>query len=198
MNENDELEDWRRIWVSQPAVPIDLVRRVERETIYLRLGRIAEVLVTVFIGGGLTVLAFKQPSLGFILLACGTWLFIAYAWRESLASTRGIWTAGAATITSYLDLSIERCRRYIAAVWTMSVLLVLELIFGLIVGSKIVADEGRWSLSSFLTSLSISIAIVLVLLWAGQAYKRRKLQPQLDYLLSLRRQLSDAASDTRR
>lgn len=194
MKESDELDGWRRLWLSQPAAPVDLIRKVERDTMYMRLGRVAEVLVTVFIGGGLTVLAFLKQDLEFILLSAGTWLFILYAWRASLASSKGMWSAGAATVSAYIDLSIARCRRSIADIWTMSVLLLLEVVFGLIVGNSIVADEGRWSLSGFMISLSISISITVALLWAGQAFKRRRLNPELDYLLRLRHLLSDATS----
>jgi hypothetical protein len=83
------------------------------------------------------------------LLAGGTWLFLLWAWWASLASTKNVWTAGAATVTSYLDLSIERCRRNIAGIGTINRLVLFETLFGLVIGNKIVADIGRWKASSF-------------------------------------------------
>jgi hypothetical protein len=194
MKNNDELEGWRRLWLSQPAAPVHLIRKVERDTMYMRLGRIAEILVTVFIGGGLTVLAFLKQNLEFILLATGTWLFILYAWRASLASSKGMWSAGAATVNAYIDLSIARCRQRIADIWTMSMLLLLQVLFGLIVGNSIVVGEGRWKLSTFIITLSISIAYTVALLGAGQAIKRWRLEPELDRLLHLRHALSDTTA----
>jgi hypothetical protein len=159
---------------------------------YMRLGRIADILVTILLGGGLTAWAIRNWNLDIALLAGGTWLFLLWAWWATLASTRNVWTAGAATVTSYLDLSIERCRRNIAGIRTIDLLFLLETPFGLVIGNKIVADIGRWKVSSFLISLSVSISIAIGLLRITQVIKRRKLQPQLDYLLRLRRQLSDA------
>ena len=41
---DDELEKWRQEWRGQPAVPIDLIRKVERETAYSTLGYLALIL----------------------------------------------------------------------------------------------------------------------------------------------------------
>ena len=57
MTDDNELESWRRLWLSQPGAPIELVRRVERRTVYMRLERIAEIFMAIFIGGGLLSVA---------------------------------------------------------------------------------------------------------------------------------------------
>src|SRR5262245_33568766 len=134
----------------------------------MRLGRIAEVLITVFIGGGLLLWAVRNPKLDIVLFVSGVLLITVIAWWASLATTRGIWAAGAPTVASYLDLSIERCRRNIRAFRWMGVLLLFGALFGLIMGNRIVADIGRWKWPSFLTSLSISVAIVASCFWAGR------------------------------
>jgi len=190
MKNHDELENWRWLWLSQPAATIHLIRKVERQTVYMQLGRIAEILVTVFVGGGLSVWAIVKWNLDIALVAFGAWAFLLFAWRASVGSTRDVWSAGEATVTSYLDLAIERCRRSVAGMRAINALVLGETVFGLLIGNKIVADLGRWKPSSFLISLSISTVVAVALVLMTQAIKRRKLQPELEYLLRLRRQLS--------
>ena len=36
---DEELNMWRKEWHTQPAVPIELIRKVERQTVYMRLGK---------------------------------------------------------------------------------------------------------------------------------------------------------------
>src|SRR5688500_7549681 len=93
MNFDSELQEWRRYWHAQPSVPLDLFRKVEEGTTSTRHYRIAEILVTVFMGGGTLAWAVFHPSTNWILLASGTWFAILLAWIYSLRSTRGIWAA---------------------------------------------------------------------------------------------------------
>src|SRR5262249_561792 len=53
---DDELEIWRRQWHSQPDVPIDLIRKVERQTVYMKLQRLA-LIAPVLVGVGTIVAA---------------------------------------------------------------------------------------------------------------------------------------------
>ena len=92
MMADDELAVWRRQWTSQPAVPVDLIRKVERQTAYMRMLRVAEVLVTVFAGGAVIAAAIVHPfvaAIYWVVLALGTWTFIAVGWVVSLRSTQG-------------------------------------------------------------------------------------------------------------
>ena len=53
MQEPDlELEGWQRQWQAQEAVPTDLARAVEAGTRSIRRGIIAEIVVTIVMGGG--------------------------------------------------------------------------------------------------------------------------------------------------
>lgn len=189
MSANDELELWRRQWHSQAAVPIDLIRKVERETVAMRKDRIVSILVTIIIGGGMTVWALLTPSLQIILLACGTWLFIVIVWAFSLANTRGIWSPAARTTASYIDLCIRRCHRKLDALRFSGIIGFLFILFVVIIKPP----SDLWDLL-FLLSFMIVFSIVMALI-----FRRQKTQDELTYLLNLQRQLEDrvAPGDTR-
>src|SRR5262249_56053688 len=105
---DDELEGWRRQWHAQPAVPIDLIRRVERQTMYMQLDWIAQILPGL-IGVATVVAAIVMRSWTWVLLACGTWLFNIVGWWFMIRNTEGIWTPFAPTTPPYIQLSFNRC-----------------------------------------------------------------------------------------
>jgi hypothetical protein len=76
---DDELEVWRRQWHSQPAVPMDLIRKVERETVYMRLDWVSQIMPAL-IGVGAIIGAVVTHNISWVLLAAGTWMFIFIAW----------------------------------------------------------------------------------------------------------------------
>ena len=110
---NDELEMWRRQWQSQPAVPLDLIRKVERQTAYMRLSWIPQM-APALIGVFAVIGAVVSRHLGWIVLAAGIWTFLAVAWLFKLRNTRGVWAPATETTAAYIELSIERCRRKLA------------------------------------------------------------------------------------
>src|SRR5579871_684863 len=104
---DDELEVWRRQWQGQPAVPIDLIRKVERETVYLRLGLYA-IYIPYAIGIVTAIGAILNPTLLSIVFAFGLWLFIIIARIFGGQNMKGVWTPAAETTAAYVDLSILR------------------------------------------------------------------------------------------
>ncbi len=51
MNVDNELEVWRRQWQSDTTVPLDLRRKVERQSRFMKIILFADILVTITIGG---------------------------------------------------------------------------------------------------------------------------------------------------
>src|SRR5262245_33158487 len=107
---DDELEVWRKQWQSQRTVTIDLIRRVERETIYMRLGRWA-YLAPVAVAVATTVAAILDGRIDAIVFAAGMWAFVGIGSWFVVRNQKGIWAPAAETTAAYLDLSIERCHR---------------------------------------------------------------------------------------
>ena len=117
MNVNTELDAWRQQWQSGVTVPLDLRRKVERQSRLMKMNLIAEILVTISIGGAVTGWAARSPDAGVILLAVGTWVYITIAWTFGLIVNRSSWSPSEQNTAAFIDLSVRRCRGSLAAVW---------------------------------------------------------------------------------
>jgi hypothetical protein len=195
MKSDIELESWRRQWQSQPQVPVDLVRRVERQTVYMRQYRLLEILVTVVMGGGTIVAAaiIRNPNVA--LLAVGTAIGIALAWRFALKHTRGLWAPSAATTAAYLDLSIRRCHWKVADARYDSIQAVLLTVFVCIVDYRILVDFGKWSSAKDALGLWVLCGILCVLLVSAFESRRKKAKAELEYFAKLQAELGEGPSD---
>src|SRR5262245_58813252 len=104
---DDELEMWRQQWQGRPEVVIDLIRRVERETAQMRIGRLAwwapAAVATVT-----SVLVAMKPTISGVLFTAGLWLFMGIGGWFVRKNQKGVWTPAAETTAAYLELSIER------------------------------------------------------------------------------------------
>jgi hypothetical protein len=188
---DDEMDLWRRQWQSQPTIPIDLIRRVERQTVYMRLNWISQI-VPGLIGVGTIIAAVVEQTLPWVLLAVGTWLFIIIAWRFTAENLRGVWAPAAETTAAYLELSIERCRRQLASFRFSSALTVLLTTFILIVDYQILASAGALTTTDSIlifSGMCLLAATGVVIILVVQRVKYRRTEAELNYLLDLQRLL---------
>jgi hypothetical protein len=189
MNIDAELDTWREQWQSENTVPLDLRRRVERESRFMKLLLIADIMVTVLIGGGATAWAVRSPQPDVILLAVATWVFVAAAWTASLTINRGVWSPSALNTAAFLDLSIARCRGRLAAIRFGAGLFVCQLVFclGWIYQH---APEQHTPVAAWLLFSSIPIDFVWVFTVAFFGFLfwyRRKKRVELTRLLDMAR-----------
>jgi hypothetical protein len=192
MKTDDELERWRQQWQAQPQVPIDLIRKVERQTAGMKVYRFLEVLVTVVMGGGSVGAALIMRDTNVTIFAIGTVLAIALAWRFALKHTRGLWEPSAPTTASYIDLSIRRCHWKIADTRYDAVQGVVLTAFVCIMDYRFLVASGQWSTLSdawWFWILSVVIALVLVAVFES---KRKKARNELSYLTNLQEELKSA------
>jgi hypothetical protein len=188
MNVDTELDVWRRQWQSGNTVPLDLRRKVERQSRFMKLNLIGEILVTIVIGGAVTEWAARAPGAGLSLLAVGTWVYIAVAWTFGLIVNRGNWSPSAQNSAAFIDLSVRRCRGRLAAVRFAAGMFLFQLAF-ILTWVYHYSPARQTSLLTWLFFGSIPIDIVWVctaaffgfLVW----YRRRK-RAELTYLLGLR------------
>lgn len=188
---DDELEVWRRQWHTQPQVPIDLIRKVERQTVYARLGLLAHV-VPLSIAIIATVGAFTNPNRISILIASGFWLFIVVSWLFFIRNSKGTWGLAAQTTAAYVELSIARCRSYLHSFRFMLVFSILVTVFVLVAVYEGLSSAGRLQTResyeavafNFLWTIGVMSFVVFVL-----DRKRRKTKIELDYLLDLQHKL---------
>ena len=193
-NMDTELDTWRREWQSeQSAVPdlavnlsVNLSVKVRRHSRFMRAMFAADILVTVLIGGGTTAWAIRSSEPDVIALAAATWLFLAIAWMFATVNRRGCWAPAALNASAFLDISIRRCRRGIAAAKFGMMLYGGELLFCL---TWIYRRKAAVSPPAFLTSAPVAAVwictavFVLIVLW----YQRRK-RAELAYFLELQAQ----------
>ncbi len=189
MTVDDELESWRSDWKTADAVPLNLRKSVERQTRAMRLGILADVMVTVAMGGGTTwwAVGSRQPDVA--LLAAATWVFIVVAWAFGLAVNAGRWEPSALDTKAFLDLSISRCRARLATVKFSAALAVSEMVFGLVWVYRHSPEQPpvlRWLFFSsipidFVWAFAAAFFVLLV------RYRRKK-KSELDYLLQVRQE----------
>jgi hypothetical protein len=116
MNVDTELEIWRRHWQSDSTVPLDLRKKVERQSRYMRILLAADILVTITMGGATAGWAIRTPQPNIILLSVWTWFLIAVAWAFALRVNRGNWSPSAEDAAVFVDLSVRRCRAKLAGI----------------------------------------------------------------------------------
>jgi len=195
VNIDSELEVWREQWQSDTVVPPELQRdlryKVERQSRLMKISLIADIAVTVTIGGGIAAWAVRSPQPEIVLLAVATWIFIVIAWTFALAVARGKWGPSAQNTAAFIDLSIRRCRSARAGVWFLACMYVGQTAFVL---SWVYRNSPapRQPLLTWLLFSSIPIDLVWLctlaffgfLIWA-----RRKKRAELARLYELRKKL---------
>ena len=187
MQEPDlELEGWQRQWQAQEVVPTDLVKAVEAGTRSIRRGIIAEILVTIVMGGvglGWAIVS-RRPDV--LVLAIAVWTLIGIAWIISTLLRRGTWEPVTATTTAFVDVSILRCERSLQAIWAQVVLYVVILVFDLVWLYNYLRES---SVLEFLMRPPVVIVLTIVTpaLAAAAIWYRRRLRRELKNLIALRR-----------
>jgi hypothetical protein len=197
MNMDAELDVWRGQWQSGTTIPLDLRRRVERRSRLMKVGLIADILVTIVMGGGSTVWALYSPEPDTILLSAVIWLFLAAAWTIVLTFSRGAWFPSALDAAAFVDLTVRRCRGALAAIRFAAGLYLCEIAFclGWIYNHS---PEHRKRLLTwlFFSSLRIDIVWLATLAFFGfLIWYRRNQRAELAHLVTLRAQISPSADE---
>lgn len=192
MNADAELIAWRRQWQSRAEPPrvADLKARVMRETRHLKFWLAIPVLVTLGIGGGVLYRARESNDQGSLDTAIQTWIFIAVVWTISLWLARGTWRPDANTTAAFVDLGIRRCRSYLMAVPIAAILYLAQLSWLLVQAIHVRGVPAAVILTSSAMILTgwFGGPVLTAFLWWFYRRKRK----ELEYLLDVKRQLSEA------
>lgn len=194
---DDELEVWRRQWRGQPEVPIDLIRKIERQTLYARIGLLLNIL-PLSIAIVVSVGAFMNPNPLSILIACGFWFFNFMGWLFGVRNSKGTWAPAAETTAAYVELSIARCRSYLASFRFMVVFSTLLTVFVLVAVYEALSSRGRLQTSASYEAVALSflwtMGVMSLVLFLYDR-KRRKTKIELAYLLDLQHKLENGHSN---
>jgi hypothetical protein len=191
-----QMNAWRLQWQAQEAVPVDLRKKVERQSRHMRAMLIGDIVVTVVIGGGSISWAVMSPRMPVLILAVVVWLFLGAAWSFALANRKGAWHPGAQTTAAFLDLSIRRCRGKLRTSAFGVILYLCEALFGLAWVYRELAQQAPLPLVTFLISMRVSIVWVCTAVFLGVVvWYRRKTRAELAYMLNVRRQLGEGEPD---
>jgi hypothetical protein len=190
MEPDIELDTWRRDWQVGSIAPANLTQRVERETQIMWRFVVAKIAVTVVFGGGSiawAALSHRRDALG---LAIAIWGFIAIAGTISWLLRRGAWGPVMATTTTFLELSILRCRRSREAIVAQCVLYLIILSFDLAWIYFQRAQESPLDVATFLRTGSVVWTWMITAALAVMAVRQRqRLGRELKYLTRLQEQL---------
>jgi len=187
-----ELQNWQEQWQSEPSIPMNLRKSVERQSKLMRIGLIGDVAVTLVIGGGSIAWAMRAGNGEFVPVAIAAWMFLAAAWIFVLMANRGLWSPSAMESSAFIDLSIRRSRRTLATLWFAVALFFAEVAFGL-GWAYIHSVDRRVSMRAWLlfSSLRVDVVwLVTALFLGGVVWYRRRKQYELVRLLELRKQMS--------
>lgn len=190
---NGEFSKWQDLWQSHQAVPISLIRRVERQTLRMKALRIAEIAVTILVGGGLIGATIAHPLMErpyWVALTLMTWLFTVALWVVSLRSSRNAWRVAEPSISAYIDLQVRRYQQQISGIRSGTIVTLLFstclliIVFGALTHSLRAHNVSLplWSIIYFWAVGFVVNGAVLL----GQMAKKRKLQSELNNLLDVR------------
>jgi len=192
MNTDVELEIWREQWQRDTAVPVNLRRSVERQSRLMKIGLLADTVVTIVMGGGTTAWALRSTDPDVALVAVATWVFLAAAWVFVLTVNRGLWAPSALDTAAFMDLSVRRCQSALTTIWFAGALFLCEVAFGLGWGYKH-SVQGHARLGNWLwfSSLRIdTVWICTVAFFGAMVWYRGKKRAELTSLLKLRREMT--------
>jgi len=190
---NAEFLKWQQLWQSHRVVPAELIRKVERRTVRMQAVRVAEIVVTIVMGGGLIAATIVHPFMRqsyWVVLTLITWVFILAAWIVSLRISRNAWHAEEPSISAYVDLQVRRYQQQISGIrsGTIASLLfstsVLAVAFGVLKAENV--NLPLWSSVYFWTVGIVVNGVVLL----GQVAKKKKLQSELNNMLDVQRSIS--------
>jgi len=196
MTLDEEFTAWRDEWRKDPAMPIQLVQRIERHTARMQTLRAAEIIVTILVGGAVVAAAVMHPMLDqtyWVTFAAGIWLFLAIAWIVSIRSTRDSWRVAEQTTAGYVSLQVRRIERQLERS-------VLSAIFGALLSAFVLtfvyqavahslANRGVRMGGEDAASFWIVGGVVnLVVIVAGIG-QRRRMRAELARLRELQRQM---------
>jgi hypothetical protein len=193
MTTDVQLDIWRGQWQSEAAAaPPNLQKYVEQTSRRMRMGVIADIVVTGTIGGGMTAWAAYSRRPETAQLAVATWIFIVAAWAFVFATTRGTWSSSALNTAGYVDLSIRRCRGALMSIWCAAALYATEVAFLLHWIYKYSAEKQPALAWLLFGSVRIDIVWLCTAVSAGfMIWYRRKKKAELAHLLSLNDEISD-------
>jgi hypothetical protein len=196
MNVDTELEVWRRQWQSDTAIPVDLRRKVERQSRFMRIALIPPIVVTITIGGWTAGWAIRTPQTDIILLAVWTWILITAAWIFGLRIDHGNWSPSAENAAAFVDVSLRRCRARLSTIRFAAGFFVVQVVFvlGWVYNNSPVKGTPllKWL---FFSSIPIDVVWLSTVAFFGFLiwYRRRKLN-ELAYFVSLREDMPAARS----
>jgi hypothetical protein len=190
---NAEFSKWQQLWQSHCVVPVELIRKVERGTVRMQALRVAEIVVTIVMGGGLIVAAIVHPLMRqtyWVALTLITGVFIVALWIVSLRRSRNVWNAEEPSISAYVDLQVRRYQQQITGIRSGTIVSLLFSTSVLAVVFAVLNAENvhlpLWSIVYFWTVGIVVNGVVLL----GQVAKKKKLQSELDNMLNVQRSIS--------
>ena len=191
MNVDPELAVWQRQWQMETPVPRDLRRKVARQSRFMRVMLLIEILITVLIGGGAIAWAVRSPEADVIVLAAAVFVFFAAAWTFALVSRRGNWSPASLDTAAFLDLSIRRAKSNLAATIFGTILYFTEIFFCLSWIYLYVSKRTGLELAAFLkTPPVILVAFITIVFLGCVVWYRRRTNAELAHLIEFRRELT--------
>ena len=187
MNVDLELENWKSLWQTDVQVPADLREKANRQLRRMRTMLVADIGVTVVMGGAAIAWAMtpKQPPVR--LLASWVWMTLIAAWLFRWFNDRGNWTGAAPNTEVFLELLQRRYRASLRSLKFGYALGVVQLLFS---SAWVYFELNRNAPITILQFLTLKANLAAwscaLLLFVGAVRFSRKLERELAYVRQLR------------
>lgn len=167
---DDELREWMADWQAEPEpapeVRDAIRRRVKRQSLKMALSLAGEGGLTVGLLAIVANSAVRWPEPLNLAAMAGLAALILWAMGSGLWYRRGTWRPAAETTSAFLDLSILRCRRRLAALRAGWFLLAVELailvpwLLVLLGGEPLRDYVGAFGFLVLLTALVVAFSVI--------------------------------------
>lgn len=151
MNDDLELKEWQSLWQRDVHLPSGLRETAMKQVRRLRTMLLADIGVTVGMGGACTIWAMRSSQPMVRLLAIWVWLTLVAAWIFRWFNNGGNWTGAAPNTHVFLERlrkSYRATLRNVAFGWLLGA---VQLLFGSVWVYRELSRHERMSPGQFLT-----------------------------------------------
>jgi hypothetical protein len=189
MNDDLEFEQWQSLWQTPSHIPSDLNEMAKKHLRRERIMLLADIGVTIVIGGALIIwaVADRQPSVRF--LAVWVWTMLLAAWIFRWFNSGGNWTGTAPNTEVFLEKLRHRYQVSLRNVKFGWVLGSIQFLFNVVWVYRQVSRNHPITIWQFMTlkiSLGVWICVALMFVWTIWFF--RKLKDELASVERLQRE----------
>lgn len=177
MMDDLDLKRWQSLWQADIEVPPDLLQKAQKQLRRARKMLIADILVTIGVGGGATVWAMAAAKPSVRALALWIWSTILAAWLFRWFNRPGNWTGTALNTEVFLQKLRSSYRATLRNLKFGWILGLAQILFSSVWVYREISIHEPITIWQFVTlpaNLSLWFCIAVVFLWTLRVFYKLK------------------------